>query len=162
MKHFSNRMIYLSGFFVIALLLGAMFYLQYYRGVNPCALCVLQRLIIAIIGVIFFIGAAFHWGRLGNRIIAAFAGVFSLLGIFTAGRQVWLQQLPGSSSNDCSASLQYMIQVLPLDEVLKKVFAGSAECSEVGWQFLHLSLATWSLVCFCVLFVLTVWIYWRS
>ncbi|TMH37113.1 MAG: disulfide bond formation protein B, partial [Betaproteobacteria bacterium] len=42
----------------------------------------------------------------------------------------------------------YMLETLPFTDVLKKVFQGSGECAEKGWEFLHLSIAGWTLVFF--------------
>jgi disulfide bond formation protein DsbB len=35
-----------------------------------------------------------------------------------------------------------------LTDVVRKVFEGSGECAEKGWEFLHLSIAGWTLVFF--------------
>ena len=44
-----------------------------------------------------------------------------------------------------------MLERFPLSEVLGKVLQGSGECAEVGWTFLGLSIAGWSLVWFVLL-----------
>jgi disulfide bond formation protein DsbB len=41
-----------------------------------------------------------------------------------------------------------MLDTLPVTDVLRKVFEGSGECAEKGWEFLHLSIAGWTLVFF--------------
>ena len=36
--------------------------------------------------------------------------------------------------------LNYMIETMPLSDVLSKVFTGSGECAEAGWYFLGLAI----------------------
>jgi len=52
--------------------------------------------------------------------------------------------------------LNYMLDTLPLTDVVKKVFEGSGECAEKSWEFLHLSIAGWSLVFFVALVVASI------
>lgn len=151
----SIRKMYFLGFAFIALLLGGTFYLQVYAGFNPCALCILQRLVFALLGLLFFIGiwVKHRWGQIT---IGSLAILSSLLGAFLSGRQVWLQLQPASANAECGVSLEYLFKVLPMDQALKHILTGSAECSQTGWQFLHISLAGWSLVGFMFFIVFAV------
>jgi protein dithiol:quinone oxidoreductase len=74
--------------------------------------------------------------------------IISLAGLGTAGRQVYLQHLPPDQVPSCGVGLNYMLQCLPINEVIKRVFEGSAECAQIHWSFLSLSMAEWSLVTF--------------
>ncbi len=156
----SIRFTYLLGFLVISILLGAASYLQIHDGITPCPLCIFQRIGLATVGVVFFFGAAINFRKVGSYFIASASCVFAIFGIVFAGRQVWLQHLPPVGSGNCGASLEYMLQVFPIQEVIKKVFIGGTECSQVTWQFLHLSLAEWSLLCFVTLLILGI-VQWR-
>jgi protein dithiol:quinone oxidoreductase len=49
--------------------------------------------------------------------------------------------------------LSYMLESLPLTDVVRKVFEGSGECAEKSWELLHLSIAGWALVFFVALVV---------
>jgi disulfide bond formation protein DsbB len=46
--------------------------------------------------------------------------------------------------------------------VLQKVLAGSGECAEVGWRFLGLSIAGWSLVWFVALAAFAIYVAARA
>lgn len=151
MKMLSYRTISFIGFVLTLALLGLSFYLQVYEGFTPCPLCILQRLGMAILAILFLLGVILKKGRL---LIAFLAGLISLSGILLAGRQIWLQHLPPNSSADCGMSLQYLMHVLPFDQVIKKVLEGTAECSQTGWQWLGISLAEWSLVWFIFFFII--------
>lgn len=157
MKPFSTRMMYLYAFVVIVMMMLLALYLQFYKGIAPCPLCVLQRLMLAFLGVVFFFGAAFSLKKLGNTFIGCLGFFIALVGIFLSGRQVWLQHLPPNKAEDCGVSLQYMLKVLPLDQVFKKILQGTADCSLLEWSFGGLSLAEWSLIWFVLLAVFAVW-----
>lgn len=158
----SNRIWYLLGTLVVAGLLGFSIYLQMYDGFKPCPLCALQRIAFLILGISFLFGFLFYRVKFA-RVFFSFLGlVFSASGLFLSGRQVWLQHHPSASSGECGVSLQYMLQVLPVSEVAQKVFQGSAECTEKGWQFLMLNMAEWSLVCFAGFFILAYYLLRKS
>jgi len=148
MNKLSQRALYLIGFLLTAALLGITFYLQSYDGFIPCPLCILQRMTLCLLGIIFFLGCALNLKKIGHIFLSLLASSITLIGIFLSGRQVWLQHLPVNENTDCGVSLRYLINVLPFDQVISKILRGTAECSQKGWEFLHFSLAEWSLFCF--------------
>src|SRR5919199_300795 len=79
---------------ISAALLGYGYYLQYVQGLEPCPLCLVQRLFFYAVMIIFLIAAVHAPQRIGARIYAALALLFAAGGAATAARQVWLQHLP--------------------------------------------------------------------
>ncbi len=146
---------YLLGVGLVCLLLGISIYLQLFAGFIPCPLCTLQRLTFGLLGILFLLGIFLHKCRITRTIIHILLTAGSILGILLAGRQIWLQHFPSTGSNECGVSLEYMIQVLPLTEVVQKIVNGSAECTQIGWRFLYLDMAEWSLVWFIFFFLFT-------
>ncbi|MFT6431682.1 MAG: disulfide bond formation protein DsbB [Halopseudomonas sp.] len=73
---------------------------------------------------------------------------FALLGAAVAGRQVWLQHQPSDQLPSCLPSLDYMIDVLPLQDIMRMLFSGTADCAKVDWTFLGLSIAEGTLLAF--------------
>jgi protein dithiol:quinone oxidoreductase len=146
----SIRVTYLIGFIVVSLLLVASVYLQFFQGVVPCPLCTLQRLAFGMLGLLFFIGL-FLSGSCSRLIINGVACLVSLAGLFFSGRQIWLQHFPSGDANQCGASLEYMLQALPLHQVMQQVFQGSVECTQRGWEFLFLNMAEWAFIWFGLL-----------
>jgi disulfide bond formation protein DsbB len=144
----SNRLIYLLGFLAVSGMLATGIYLQQVEGVIPCHLCILQRVCFVLMGGFFLIGALVHAKRCGRLLVDFFLAVMSTFGIILASRQVWLQHFHVNDGKECGVSLQYMLQVLPFHEAMQKVFAGSGECAQRGWEFLGLNIAEWSLLCF--------------
>ncbi|MDQ3511301.1 MAG: disulfide bond formation protein B, partial [Pseudomonadota bacterium] len=53
----SFRMLFLLGFLACAGLLGYAVYLQLHTGLEPCPLCIFQRVAFAALGLLFLIGA---------------------------------------------------------------------------------------------------------
>jgi disulfide bond formation protein DsbB len=147
----SSRYCYGLGFAICLALLGFALYLQYYEHQDPCPLCILQRIaFVALAGL--FLAAALHGpGRVGSAIYSGLMVVTSAIGAAIAARHVWLQHAPRHQIPECGPGLEYMLRKLPLNQVLEKVLKGSGECAEVGWTFLGLSIAGWSLVWFIVL-----------
>ncbi|HSW69156.1 MAG TPA: disulfide bond formation protein B [Gammaproteobacteria bacterium] len=158
MNKFSHRAMFLSAFIITASMLSITFYLQNYDGFVPCPLCILQRMTLGILSIIFFFGGVLPIKKMGNIFLSVSASLVTLIGMILSGRQVWLQHLPPDKNADCGVSLQYLLNVLPFDQVISKIFQGTAECSQKGWEFLHLSLAEWSLICFVGLFIFCVFI----
>jgi disulfide bond formation protein DsbB len=142
------RLGHFLGFVVCVGLLAYAYYLQYVEGIEPCPLCIIQRVAVAAMGLVFLIAAFHNPGRIGAHVYAALLTILGGAGAAVAGRQVWLQSLPKDQVPACGMSLDYMIQTLPFTETLKKVLEGSGECAEKGWVFLHLSIAGWTLVFF--------------
>ncbi|HSW93099.1 MAG TPA: disulfide bond formation protein B [Gammaproteobacteria bacterium] len=162
MKRLSQRRLYLIGFLFILALLGIAFYLQQFDGFAPCPLCILQRITLALLGMLFFIGSVFSFKKVGTFFWGMLTSLVALLGVFLSGRQVWLQHLPPDKNADCGASLQYLIHVLPFDQIISRVLTGTAECGREGGTFFLLSLADWSLLCFIGFFIFCLFLIGRQ
>ncbi|MGD9601094.1 MAG: disulfide bond formation protein B [Gammaproteobacteria bacterium] len=136
-------------------LLGYGYYLQFHDGLEPCPLCVFQRVCFMAVGAIALIAAA-HGGRF--RPAAAYCGLVFLgasTGAGIAGRQVWLQHLPADRVPECGPGLDFLLEMYPLTETIRTVLRGSGDCAKVDWTFLGLSIAEWSLLCFLGLAILS-------
>lgn len=140
-----NRVLFGAGAAGCALLLGFGYFLQYFQGQEPCPLCLVQRGFYYAFGAVFLAAALHNPGR-AARIGYSISGfVLALGGAGVAARQVWLQHLPPEQVPACGPDLFYMLENLPLGRTIEKLFAGSAQCAEVKWKFLGLSIAEWSL-----------------
>lgn len=142
----------------IAALVYAIVWLQMFRGLEPCPLCILDRVAFATAAVVFLLAALHGPGSLGRRIYAAVALVPLIFGLGTAGRHVWLQQLPADQVPACGPSLGYMMETFPLQRVIDLVLRGSGSCAEIQWQFLGGSIAQWTLILFVGLTLIAGWL----
>ncbi len=139
-----------------AALLGFGYYLEFAQNLEPCPLCILQRLAFMALGLAFLLGAVIGPGRTGTRIVAGLGLLFAALGAGVAGRQVWLQSLPADQVPACGPGLDYMLGNFPFLKTLSMVLRGSGECAENAWQFLGLGIAAWALVWFALLGALSI------
>lgn len=151
---------FVSGFLVIASIVGMAFalYLEHVQGLSPCPLCVFQRVGLMGLGFIALI-ALIHNPKstAGKRIYALLGSLSILWSAGVAARHVWLQNLPPNQVPSCGPGLNYLIDALPLKNVLAQVLTGSGECAVIDWTFLGQSLPVWSLLFFVVLTVVSLW-----
>ncbi|MCD6039259.1 MAG: dsbB 2 [Gammaproteobacteria bacterium] len=150
------RCTYLAGFILTIVLLSSAVFLQVYKGMSPCPLCLLQRISLGTLSLIFFIGIILNLRTWGNLFLNFFGLVAEICGILLASRQVWLQISPPVTSGECGASLSSIFHLLSFREAIKQVWLGGMECSQTGLEFLHLSLAAWSLIGFAILLLLSI------
>lgn len=145
---------FLLGFAICAALLGFAFYTQL-REVNPlepCPLCIFQRVAFAALGVVLLIGGLHApSGTAGRRGYGVLAGLAASIGVAIAARHVWLQNLPPDQVPECGPALEWMLETAPLHDVVRKVLTGSGECANVDWSLFGLSMPAWSLVWFVAL-----------
>lgn len=141
------------GALVCAGLIGYALYSQYVLGLEPCPLCIFQRIAVIACGVVFTLAAIHDPGRAGTIAYALLGVVFAGAGAAVAMRHVWLQSLPPSEVPACGPGLNYMIETLPFTEVLSKVFLGSGECAKADWSVLGLSMPAWTLVFFVAMMI---------
>jgi protein dithiol:quinone oxidoreductase len=136
----------LLGFLACAVLIGYALYVQYVQGLEPCPLCILQRVAVMVIGALFLVALMHNPADRGARVYGVLIDLTALAGIAIAARHIWIMAQPPGSVEECGASLDYMMAVLPWHEVLAKVLTGSGECAELDWQLLGLNMPTWVLM----------------
>lgn len=127
---------------------GGALYMQYVDGLEPCPLCIFQRLALIAVMVLLLVATVHGPRGTGVRVYALLTALTALAGAAIAIRHLWLQSLPADEVPACGPSLEYMVDVFPWHEVLATVLSGSGECAEVSWRFLGLTIPGWSLVVF--------------
>jgi disulfide bond formation protein DsbB len=141
-----------------ASMIGYALYVQHELFIDPCPLCVFQRLAFITMGSAALLAFIHNPGITGRWIYSVILMLGGLFGIVIAGRHVWLQHLPADQVPDCGMGLNYMLETLPFTEVLSEVLHGSGECAEVDWTFLGLSMPNWSLLWYIGLTVITLFV----
>jgi disulfide bond formation protein DsbB len=147
----SRRQANLAGFTICALMMAFALYEQYGAGLQPCNMCVLQRVAVIALGVVFLAATLHNPRPAGARFYAALLGLVAAAGAAIAGRHVWMQMQPPGSLPSCGADLGVMLEMMPLHEVVLKVLNGGAECQQITWSLLGLSMPAWLLVAFLAL-----------
>jgi disulfide bond formation protein DsbB len=136
----------LLGFLACVALIGYALFVQHVQGLEPCPLCILQRVAVIAVGALFLLACLHDPGDGGARAYGLLIDLGSLAGIGVAARHLWIMAQPPGAVAECGASLDYMLDVLPLHEVLGKVLTGSGECAKLDWQLLGLSMPAWVLI----------------
>lgn len=131
------------------LLAGALI-MEHIFNMDPCPLCLMQRLWFAIAGLLA-LASLIHSPRWGiypllTMLAAIIGGGFSI-------RQLWLQSLPADQVPACGPDMSYMLENFPLADVLAAMTRGTGDCAQVAWQF-GLTIPGWALVGFIAIFVL--------
>lgn len=149
MTPFTFRQLFFLG---LAACIGCMafvvVYIQHVLGLEPCPLCVAQRVAMIATAVVFLAGALHAPRAQGRWFYAALALLTAAAGAGIAGRHVWLQSLPPDQVPACGPTLEYLMEMLPFTEVVRTLLRGDGNCAIIDWTFLGLSLPGWSLVGF--------------
>ena len=153
-----RRLISLLGFLACVGMMAYALYAEYQLYMEPCPLCVFQRMAVIALGIIFLVAALQNPGSRGAR--ATYVTLFVAAagsGIGVAGRHIWLQNLPADKVPACGPGFGYIIDSFPLSDALSMIFTGSGECATIDWSFLGLSMPTWVLICVILLGAVGIW-----
>jgi len=142
-----RRPVNLAAFAACALMLGFAYYLQYARGLEPCPLCMFQRVGILVVGLLFLVAAVHHPAGWGARVYAALIVLATVTGGAISVRHLWIQSLPAEQVPACGPGLTYLLNYFPLLDAIKAVLQGSGECAKVD-KILGLSIPAWTLMAF--------------
>jgi protein dithiol:quinone oxidoreductase len=141
-----RRLVNLLGFALCAALMAYALYSQFHLGLEPCPLCIFQRIGVTLLGVVFLAAALHHprgRGRFGYALAIALVALATAL---VAARHVYVQSLPPGTLPSCGAPLAVLLKFTPLWQVVRKVLTGSGECAAVSWRFLGLAMPAWVLL----------------
>ena len=148
----SRRAGYLLAFAVCAALMGYAFYLQYVKELEPCPLCMFQRVVLVAMGFVFLLAAIHNPDTTGARGYAFLQLLIGAAGIGLAWRHLWIQSLPPDQVPACGMGIGYMMETLPFLDVISRTLKGSGECAKVD-LVLGLSIPAWTLMLFVALVV---------
>jgi len=135
---------------------GAQF-MEHVMGLDPCPLCLMQRIWVMIAGVAVCIALADDVRRSIHPFILALCAV---IGAGFSTRQLYLQSLPADQVPACGPDLAYMIDAFPFADVVRAMTLGTGNCAEVQ-KVLGLSIPLWALLGFAALLGIAV-LWWRS
>ena len=154
----SPRWPFVAQLLTCATLLGVGYYLQYVEFLDPCPLCIVQRLFFFTIGVLALVAVLHAPGRLFTRLYAAILALLTSAGAAVAGRQIWLQHSPDAQHLSCGAGLEVMLETLPFLEVVGKVLRGTGDCALVQWTFWGLSIPGWAILWFAAMLLVNLYL----
>lgn len=143
----------------LAALLAMLFaaYLEHIVGLNPCPLCMTQRVFVVAGGAIALLAALHNPVAWGRRVYGALCVAIAAGGGAVAARHVWLQHLPPEQVPACGPSLEYMLETLPFRDTLSMVLMGDGNCADTHWTLLGLSIPEQTLLLFIAIFLAGLW-----
>ena len=152
LSRLSVRQWSLAGLAFCVLMMAVALGLEHIGGLEPCPLCIFQRVAVLSAAAVFAIAAIHNpSGRVGAGVYGALGLTSVAGGIGVAWRHLWLQSLPPEEVPSCGPGLDYMMELLPWRDVLAMVLSGSGECAEIDFLLLGISLPGWTLIGFLVL-----------
>ena len=128
-------------------------FLEHYLLLKPCLLYYAQRLCVYLLIFVSLI-AFLHKNQslFFFRTYLMVASAIILIGSSLSIRQLYLQSLPNDLVPTCGPDLEYLLETLPVLEVLLIAIKGDGNCAEVLWSFLGISIPGWLLIAFIVWF----------
>jgi disulfide bond formation protein DsbB len=145
---FTGRIGYLLGFIASFGLVAFGLYIQVKNNLEPCPLCIFQRIAFMATGVMFLLAALHHPQGLWRRVYGALQFIAAATGAGIAIRHIWIQSHADEVMAECGAGVAYLFEHFPLRKFLQLVFKGTGECSTIDWTFLGFSIPQLSLVAF--------------
>ncbi|MDO4640472.1 MAG: disulfide bond formation protein B [Neisseria sp.] len=127
---------------------GSSFFAQYVMGLNPCPLCILQRVAVISVTLVAALTLLLPTKRKGWRITAAgLISIPALWGLGVAIYQIWLQSLPETERPSCGAPWTFRLHDWPLFDLWEPVIRGFGDCG-VREYVMGIPLPVWSLMFF--------------
>lgn len=148
MIFYTIRTWFFIGFLCCFSMLAVGAYFQFVEEMEPCPLCISQRIAIFLTGLTFLIAALHNPRNKGHQRYSIIATFFALAGASISARHVWLQNLPPEEVPECSPGLSYIFDNFPLTETLNLMLNGTGECADILWTFLGLSIPGWTFIAF--------------
>ena len=137
-------------------LLVAYIYFDLIVELQPCTLCVLDRYLLILIALIFFIitisGRDFIFKTLNTTNL-----LLCIIGLISTIRHIWLQVFKDETALDgfgCGGGFFYYISTLPLLDAIKNIFNNPTPCNDVKWQLFGLSIPMYTFILFLILIII--------
>lgn len=149
-KPFSPRLALGLVFAVAVAAMASGYYVQHVIGLEPCPLCIVQRLGFVGSGLLAGLGAL-----LGARadVAIAFALLADLAAVAGTGVAFWHARLIASPPEwaQCGRPFAWMLENNSLVTLIPKLFKGEGDCLTVGWTLLGLNIPQWSVILFVLM-----------
>ena len=129
--------------------MGYAMFLQHVMELEPCPMCILQRIGLMVMGLFSLLFALINPKKLATKLIFWAFGV--------AIRHVWLQKFPDPMAS-CGAGFDFWLETMPLTDILQLILSGSADCGVIDWELMGLSIPMQSGIFFGLLILMHLWL----
>jgi disulfide bond formation protein DsbB len=156
----SHKQAYLFAFFAAYFLVVLAMIIQKKFNLEPCPLCITQRIIFMVLGLLFLINAFIKPTYLMRRLSLVILSITSIVGMVFSFKHILIQSKAIDVPNECGVDLNYMFENFPFSKALNLLFKGTGDCSHIDWTFLSLTIPQWALLGFITFFIYTVLLFW--
>jgi disulfide bond formation protein DsbB len=161
MKRIPTSLLWLAIALVGMALVAGSFIMVAWLKLQPCPLCIAQRTLFMLMGVVALV-AFFTHRNLAGRIAGGLTVLTALSGAAVAGYQVWMQHQPANMFS-CGADTNFVEDIVYwLGQQVPVLFDSPGVCQETALLIFGYSLAVWALVAFSASALLGGWALLRS
>jgi disulfide bond formation protein DsbB len=146
---------YLGFLGCVAMELSAV-YFQFVVGLEPCPLCITQRMIIFVAAVVFLVAAIHNPERAGIRVYSGLGLLVTMFGFGVATYHFVIQILPNNELASCGPGASYILKHMDLTHAIRMFLTGTGDCRQIVWSLFGLSMPFWVALCFAGLMALCV------
>lgn len=135
----------------------------HWLGLQPCHLCIFQRLLFMLIAVLA-LGAALLPGRgLARLVMGGLVALVAAGGTATAAYQTWLQEQPPGAVACLGSELSPIERLVEwLGQLQPDLFLATGFCEDKVLVVFGLSLVQWALLCFILVLLTTLWSWFQG
>ena len=135
---------------------------QYVLGMNPCVLCILQRLCVLAVGLLAIVTAfSSQSSKFARSLSALLIAAPAVYGTGVAAYQIWLQSLPPGTAPSCGAPWTFRLRDWPLFDWFEPIVRGFGNCAEPDYLF-GVTLPVWSILYFSFVVLLLLWAWLKT
>ena len=156
MKRIPTSLLWLATALISMALVAGSFIMVAWLKLQPCPLCIAQRTLFMLMGVVALV-AFFTHRNLAGRIAGGLTVLTALSGAAVAGYQVWMQHQPANMFS-CGADTNFVEDIVYwLGQQVPVLFDAPGVCQDTALLIFGYSLAVWAVVAFVTCAVLGLW-----
>jgi disulfide bond formation protein DsbB len=145
---FSGRLAYLWGGIIPFALVGFGLYIQVKHNLEPCPLCISQRIAFMVLGLTFLIAVAHNPTGIWRKVHGGLQFIAAAAGAGIALRHIWIQSHADEVMAECGAGFDYIFERFPFRKAVELIFKGTGECTAIDWTLFGLTIPQLSLIAF--------------
>ncbi|MSQ80432.1 MAG: disulfide bond formation protein B [Candidatus Methylopumilus sp.] len=161
MKNFflSHKQAHLIAFFAAYFLVALAIVIQKKFNLEPCPLCITQRIIFMVLGGLFLIISFIKPNLLIKKVSLFFLSLTSIVGMIFSFKHILIQSKAIDVPSECGVDLNYMFENFPFSKALNLLFKGTGDCSHIDWTFLGITIPELSLMAFILFFIYAMFLF---
>ena len=135
----------------------------HWLGLQPCHLCIFQRLLFMLIAVLALGAALLPGPGLARRVTGGLVTLAAAGGTVTAAYQTWLQEQPPGAVACLGSELSPIERLVEwLGQLQPDLFLATGFCEDKALVVFGLSLVQWALLCFILVLLASLWSLWHG